>query len=261
MRDYQDFSQYDGGRGASNNFSFQRQDVSRSWRSNSVSAQENTAHSNLALPQPAFSQEQSVVSEKSLGDRKTLGVGQDMDSIMAPSSGNDDIDDDILHANHPIGQLVDGTSSLCDNDTVRPLGPVIVESKGQKYRLMQLPDFIKLRDFAESQDDKWGIVHNDKNKKLLVELRPEALKPGEKGTGFNIVRTHIEWDDIHPETLFNCLHDANYRKVWDDKMIAGYNICQLDARNDIGYYAAKPHWMIANRDFCNMRFLDGVHQR
>ena len=239
MRDYQDFSQYDGGCGSSNNSSFQRLGVSRSWRSNSVSAQEHTTHSNLALPQQVFLQEQSVVSEKSLGDRKTLDIGQDMDSIMVPSSGNEHIDDD--------------TSSLCDNDTMCPLGPFIVESKGQRYRLMQLPDFIKLRNFAESQDDKWGIVHHDKNKKLLVELRPEELKPGEKGTGFNIVRTHIEWDDIHPETLFNCLHDANYRKVWDDKMIAGYNICQLDARNDIGYYAVKPHWMISKRDFCNMR--------
>ncbi|WP_257267192.1 START domain-containing protein [Endozoicomonas sp. ONNA2] len=131
--------------------------------------------------------------------------------------------------------------------------PILVESKGQMYQLMQLPDFIKLRDFAESQDNNWTKVYEDRPKALLVESRPEDLKPGEQGTGFNIVRATVQWDDVKPETLFNTLHDADYRKTWDGKMIDGRNICQLDPRNDIGYYSLELGWLISNRDFCNMR--------
>ncbi|WP_257294775.1 START domain-containing protein [Endozoicomonas sp. YOMI1] len=136
---------------------------------------------------------------------------------------------------------------------MRSVIPIFVESKGEMYKLKQLPDFVKLRDFAESQDGKWSKVYEDRQKVLLVESRPEDLKPGEKGTGFNIVRATVEWDDINPETLFNTLHDADYRKTWDNKMIEGYEICQLDSRNDIGYYSVQPYWPISKRDFCNMR--------
>ena len=120
------------------------------------------------------------------------------------------------------------------------------------YKLMQLPDFVKLRDFAESQDANCTKVLDYRQKALLVESRPEDLKPGEKGSGFNIVRATVEWDDINPETLFNTIHDNDYRKTWDKKMVGGHKILQLDQRNDIGYYAVQPYWPIKRRDFCNM---------
>ncbi|WP_422490375.1 START domain-containing protein [Endozoicomonas sp. ALE010] len=200
----------------------QRQIDVGTWHTNSVSVEENVAHSIQALPEGGKQESATTSAKKPLEDRQISPGFQ------------------VTHS-------PDGNAARC------PVTPVFVESKGQRYKLMQLPDFVKLRDFAGSQDGKWTKVYEDSQKALLVESRPEDLKPGEKGSGFNIVRATVQWDDINPETLFNTLHDADYRKTWDKKMVEGRDICQLDYRNDIGYYAVQPPWPISKRDFCNMR--------
>eukprot|EP00331_Platyophrya_macrostoma_P024525 CAMPEP_0176459810 /NCGR_PEP_ID=MMETSP0127-20121128/33537_1 /TAXON_ID=938130 /ORGANISM="Platyophrya macrostoma, Strain WH" /LENGTH=321 /DNA_ID=CAMNT_0017850895 /DNA_START=1 /DNA_END=966 /DNA_ORIENTATION=+ len=58
---------------------------------------------------------------------------------------------------------------------------------------------------------------------------------------------------VPTDVMYDNLHDAEYRKTWDQNMLAGFNICDLNKHNDIGYYGAKFPWPLANRDFCNMR--------
>jgi hypothetical protein len=41
--------------------------------------------------------------------------------------------------------------------------------------------------------------------------------------------------DVDAIVLYDVLHDPEYRAVWDDNMVEGFNIEQIDATNDVGY--------------------------
>jgi hypothetical protein len=45
--------------------------------------------------------------------------------------------------------------------------------------------------------------------------------------------------DIPASLLYDVLHDSEYRAQWDDNMVEGFLIEQLDKHNDVGYYSAK----------------------
>ena len=112
---------------------------------------------------------------------------------------------------------------------------------------MVLDDFRRFRAQCTADDD-WTVHYSDK--KLTVSSKPPP--PGSGGS-LNVIRVRREMPHVPPRVLFDNLHDAEYRKTWDDNMLSGYNICQLNAHNDVGYYGCKFPWPLANRDFCNMR--------
>ncbi|KAK7200221.1 START domain containing protein [Novymonas esmeraldas] len=121
------------------------------------------------------------------------------------------------------------------------------ESKGKRYVLMTLPHFRAFRDLALSSDDTWSTHYED------AVLKVESKPPNDASTTLNIIRATRVMEKVPPLVLYNQLHDAKYRATWDTNMLEGFNVAQLDAHNDFGYYAAKFPWPLSNRDFCNMR--------
>ena len=45
--------------------------------------------------------------------------------------------------------------------------------------------------------------------------------------------------DIAASTLYDVLHDPEYRRTWDAHMLESYELCCLNPNNDIGYYACE----------------------
>lgn len=43
--------------------------------------------------------------------------------------------------------------------------------------------------------------------------------------------------DISAATMYDVLHDPDYRKTWDFNMLEGFELCCLNPNNDISYYA------------------------
>lgn len=54
-----------------------------------------------------------------------------------------------------------------------------------------------------------------------------------------MVKIHTVFHDISPETVFDVLHDPDYRKEWDEHMVDSIEIGFLNPNNDVGYYACK----------------------
>eukprot|EP01125_Pyxidicula_operculata_P006755 TRINITY_DN2317_c0_g1_i1.p1 TRINITY_DN2317_c0_g1~~TRINITY_DN2317_c0_g1_i1.p1 ORF type:complete len:237 (-),score=55.83 TRINITY_DN2317_c0_g1_i1:227-937(-) len=113
------------------------------------------------------------------------------------------------------------------------------------YVLATKEDFDKFREVCDSQDG-WTLVTDKKDLKVWDRTA--------EGSNINMVRMWAVFKGISAATLYDVLHDADYRKDWDENMAEGYLIQQLDNYNDIGYYAGKsPFFTISGRDFCNQR--------
>lgn len=94
-------------------------------------------------------------------------------------------------------------------------------------------------------DDGWDLVHSHKS--CIVYTKKV------ENYSYNAIKVKSQYPDIDPETLYNVLHDHDYRKVWDKNMIEGKVIEMLQDDVEIGYYLVRLGYGISNRDFCNMR--------
>lgn len=124
--------------------------------------------------------------------------------------------------------------------------PFVLEGDDGKYTLPTNADFKAFKAECES-DEGWTV---------FTENEKEGFKMWTKKTAasdFQVVRLKTHFDKIEPETLYDVLHDHEYRKTWDERMIQGYVVEMLGKGIEIGYYAAKMPIGITNRDFVNMR--------
>ena len=48
-----------------------------------------------------------------------------------------------------------------------------------------------------------------------------------------------DFPNVPAETLYDVLHDPDYRKSWDPLVIDHKLICRVSSNSDIGYYASK----------------------
>jgi len=114
------------------------------------------------------------------------------------------------------------------------------------YPLATKEDFDKFKNTIDAEQG-WTLAHEDKKKNLIVwqQVTPESA--------INMVKLRAELN-CPPSVVYDVLHDADYRKEWDESMEEGYCIEQLDSHNDVGYYSAKsPIFTVSARDFCNQR--------
>jgi len=112
------------------------------------------------------------------------------------------------------------------------------------YKLATDADFDAFINQCDNHDG-WTVVVDKAD--LRVWEKKSDLSP------INIVKLHATFATLDPDSLYDTLHDPDYRAVWDENMVEGVNIEQLDPTNDVGYYSAKAPPTVTNRDFCNQR--------
>lgn len=49
--------------------------------------------------------------------------------------------------------------------------------------------------------------------------------------------------DVPAETMYDVLHDIEYRRKWDSNVIETFDIGKLTVNADVGYYSCTLHWL------------------
>lgn len=97
-------------------------------------------------------------------------------------------------------------------------------------RIAEDNDFDHLKQLV---DDEVGWIMELDKADTKVWTRPID------GCSFQMVKIQTVFHDISPETLYDVLHDPDYRKVWDSHMLESLEIGLLNVNNDVGYYASE----------------------
>jgi len=96
-----------------------------------------------------------------------------------------------------------------------------------------------------NNDDGWTNSYNKHN--LIVKTR------WTDESRIKLIKVSYPMENVTLETLYDALHDPEYRKVWDKDMANSYDICKLNDNNVIGWYAAKMPPPLKFRDWCLLR--------
>jgi len=114
----------------------------------------------------------------------------------------------------------------------------------ETYHLATDEDFESFAKMCDTEEG-WNVCYTSDTVKVWDQKSDKSA--------INVVKIFAVFPDIEADVLYDVLHDPDYRAVWDEYMIEGFNIEQLNATNDIGYYSAKSPATISNRDFLNQR--------
>lgn len=117
-------------------------------------------------------------------------------------------------------------------------------SKGETVQIPDDEAFQSFRNDCESTDG-WDVTYN----KGTVAVWTQPLR---NGTFVQKLKTRLECKDVSAETMYDVLHDIDYRKKWDSNVVETFDIGKLTANADVGYYSCKCK-PLKNRDFITLR--------
>ncbi|KAJ8255103.1 hypothetical protein GJAV_G00200950 [Gymnothorax javanicus] len=95
----------------------------------------------------------------------------------------------------------------------------------------------------------------DKDGMQVWVMPPLASAKGDKNNISRIqkIKCRMVVKDVSAATLYDVLHDSDYRKGWDSTMLESYDIARLSDNSDVGYFS----WMcpkpLKNRDVVTLR--------
>lgn len=86
-------------------------------------------------------------------------------------------------------------------------------------------------ELSQAYDKKWPL--------FLCLPQPCAPVPVALTTNRVCLQCRMECCDVPAETLYDVLHDIEYRKKWDSNVIETFDIARLTVNADVGYYSCE----------------------
>ncbi|GFR96989.1 PCTP-like protein [Elysia marginata] len=122
-----------------------------------------------------------------------------------------------------------------------------------KVHIPEDADFRHFKSICEDSDG-WKLEVN--KSQTMVWTKANEL------SDFKMVKVRSIFDDIDAATLYDVIHDPDFRKTWDRTMLEAGELCAINPNNDIGYYAIRAPGLLKNRDFVTQRsWLDCGYEK
>ncbi|XP_029297783.1 START domain containing 14 [Cottoperca gobio] len=113
-----------------------------------------------------------------------------------------------------------------------------------------LPDEAVFSDFRKQclSTDNWSSKYDKHGMQVWVHASPPK-----KGNHVHKIKCKMTIKDVSAATMYDVLHDGQYRKQWDPAMLDSYDIARLSDNADVGYYSWICPKPIKNRDVVSLR--------
>ncbi|VDK78656.1 unnamed protein product [Dibothriocephalus latus] len=92
-------------------------------------------------------------------------------------------------------------------------------------------DFDHFREFA-SEKEGWTIFHSKKKPDHEITTSTKCLDC----SAIKLIKVEAKTFNVQAASIYDCLHDAEYRKTWDFMMKEGNRIAYVSPNSEIGYY-------------------------
>ncbi|XP_068601536.1 START domain-containing protein 10 [Brachionichthys hirsutus] len=95
-------------------------------------------------------------------------------------------------------------------------------------------------------EEGWSMTCSKRNVTVWVQDL-------EEGKSIHRIKCLMVCKDISAETMYDVLHDIEYRRKWDKNVYETFDIGKLTVNTDVGYYAWKCPGPLRNRDVVTLR--------
>ncbi|XP_072546985.1 START domain-containing protein 10 [Salminus brasiliensis] len=95
-------------------------------------------------------------------------------------------------------------------------------------------------------DEGWSLTYSKAGITVLIQVLEEEKS-------LHKIKCRMVCKDVAAETMYDVLHDIEYRKKWDSNVIETFDIGKLTVNADVGYYSWKCPKPLKNRDVITLR--------
>ncbi|KAJ3590306.1 hypothetical protein NHX12_008259 [Muraenolepis orangiensis] len=95
-------------------------------------------------------------------------------------------------------------------------------------------------------DEGWNMTYNKSGVTVWIQSLDEEKS-------LHKIKCRMVSNDVSAETMYDVLHDTEYRRKWDASVIETFDIGRLTVNTDVGYYSWRCPKPLRNRDVVTLR--------
>lgn len=111
-----------------------------------------------------------------------------------------------------------------------------------------VPDDQAFRNFRGecTCESGWSLSYNKSGITVWIQMLQEERS-------LHKIKCRMVCKDVSADTMYDVLHDLEYRRKWDSNVIETFDIARLTVNADVGYYSWKCPKPLKNRDVITLR--------